>query len=197
MKYVAVIVCLLVGSGLFASEIDKGAGQKSLNDQYRMLSSECDLVNGFRMMKLYKMDQLWKSVLDSVHKEQTKVIELKGLIDSQGAEINHLKASLSKLETEKGELTAAVSNVSVFGKTISKSSFVGWGSAVLLILMLAVGVLFMMYRVAFANAHEFKTTKEMLNKEFEEYKYLAVEKQIKLSRELQNYRNRMAELKLM
>jgi hypothetical protein len=56
-------------------------------------------------------------------------------------------------------------------------------------------VLFFMMRTAYRFYHEEKGLHELVFKEFEEYKHTTLEKQIKLSRELQDYRNRMAETK--
>jgi D-alanyl-D-alanine carboxypeptidase len=50
--------------------------------------------------------------------------------------------------------------------------------------------------MAFKSARDSKKLSDEVYKEFEDYKHLAVEKSIKLSRELQSMKNRMAELKI-
>jgi hypothetical protein len=114
---------------------------------------------------------------------------------NQRLEMDHLKTSLQQVEGEKSSLAGAVNNILFLGKPVSKASYITGSSIALLLLIVLAGILFMMYRVAYSTAHTIRLSNEALAKEFENYKHLAVEKQIKLSRELQNYRNRMAELK--
>jgi len=57
-------------------------------------------------------------------------------------------------------------------------------------------VLFVISKMAFKSARDSKKLSDEVYKEFEDYKHLAVEKSIKLSRELQSMKNRMAELKI-
>jgi uncharacterized membrane protein (DUF106 family) len=144
---------------------------------------------------LYKMDQLWKSVRDSLTKKQVEISQLYASAAQKDVEIASLKASLQKSAAEKEALQQGVDNLIVFGNQYSKIGFITLMLIVMAVLVALVVVLFLMYRVAFGNAHEFRKSNEEMNKEFEDYKHQAIEKQIKLSRELQDYRNRMAELK--
>jgi hypothetical protein len=195
MKYTLFLACLLVFKVGYAIEQKPVGSNQNLAEQYRVLSSECDVVDGFRVMKLYKMDQFWKAVQDSISRSQSEINQLEDLVYSQRLEMANLKTSLQQAEGEKSSLTGAVNNMLFLGKPVSKATFIAGSSIALLVLLILVGILFMMYRVAYSNAHTIRLSNEELAKEFENYKHLAVEKQIKLSRELQNYRNRMAELK--
>jgi DNA repair exonuclease SbcCD ATPase subunit len=171
------------------------ATPKTLNEQYKDLSADCEIIGSVRMMKLYKMDQLWKSVKDSLTKKQVDISQLYASAAQKDIEIASLKTSLNKSSAEKEALQQGVDNLVVFGTQYSKVGFITVMLIVMVGLLTLAIVLFMMYRVAFGNAHEFRKTNEEMNKEYEDYKHHAVEKQIKLSRELQDYRNRMAELK--
>ncbi len=195
MKCVSLLICLMAFSTSFARQNAEISTPNTLNGQYKALSADCDLVDGFRVMKLYKMDQFWKSVQDSVHKKQQAITNMNTIASQQKTEINQLKALLAKSETEKAELVSKVDNILVFGKLYSKSGFTTFVFSLVIGLVVLIVVLALMYKISFGSARELRNFNETIYHEFEEYKHQAVEKQIKLSRELQNYRNQMADLK--
>jgi short subunit fatty acids transporter len=130
-----------------------------------------------------------------VNNKKTLLVNLNSITSQQKSEIAKLKVSLAKVESEKAALALKVDNILVFGKPYSKSGFITFATSVVIALAILIVVLLLMYRMTFRSAREIKTLNEELHKEFDDYKHMAVEKEIKLSRELQNYRNRMSELK--
>lgn len=199
MKSINLLLCLLAFTTAFAREGAESpalpATPKTLSEQYRALSADCELIDGVRMMKLYKMDQLWKTVRDSIIQKQVNISQLQTTAAQKDVEIASLKASLNKSVAEKEALQQGVDNLIVFGNAYSKAGFITGVTIIMVALMAFVVMIFMMYRVAFRNAHELKNANGTLTKEFDEHKHQSIEKQIKLSRELQNYRNRLEELK--
>jgi len=93
-------------------------------------------------------------------------------------------------------LKAGVDSLIVFGKPYSKAGFIMVVSLVMLGLVVGAGILFSISKVAAHTARELRKLNESLYQEFDTYKRHAVEKEIKLSRELQNHRNKLAELKM-
>lgn len=195
MKSIYLLICMLAFSVGFARQNPTPATPKTLNEQYRALSADCDLVGGFRMMKLYKMDQFWKTIQDSVTSKNVGLANSIAVTAQQKSEINQLKTILAKSESEKAALTLKVDNILVFGKPYSKSGFITFSTSMIVGLLTLIVVLVLMYRMTSRGAHELRKLNEELYKEFDDYKHKAIEKEIKISRELQNYRNRMSELK--
>jgi hypothetical protein len=111
-------------------------------------------------------------------------------------EAEALQLSLNKIEKEKEGLQAGVDNIIVFGKPYSKAGFITVVSIVGAGLLVLCGVLFSIGRVSLYTTRELRKLNENMYQEFDTYKRNAVEKEIKLSRELQNHRNKLAELKL-
>jgi len=93
-------------------------------------------------------------------------------------------------------LVTGVESIVVFGKPYSKAGFVTVVSFVTVGLLVLMGVLFSVSRISYKATRELKKMNESLNQEFDRYKHNAIEKEIKISRELQNYRNKLAELKM-
>lgn len=197
MKFILSIVCLLTFFPVFGNieNTEPPQGKQTLQEQYVGLKSEQEVIDGYRMVKLYVMDQFWKTVQDSLQAQRTSVRASALLSASQAKEIESLKASLAKIEKSKEELIVGVDNIVVMGKAYSKAGFITVASFVILGLIVLSVLLFVASRASLITTRELRKLNETMYNEFEVYKHQAVEKQIKLSRELQDYRNRMADLR--
>lgn len=198
MKHIHILLLVTLSlPSLFAqNDTEKVVTQVSLQEQYKALKSELEVIDGVRMIKVYEMDRVWKVVIDSMQEQKSKVRELAGKIEGQQKEILALNNSIKKLESEKETLAARVDNILVFGKAYSKAGFVIVISFVILGLLVLTGILFAVGRTALNTSRELRKLNENLYQEFDTYKRHAVEKEIKISRELQNHRNKLAELKM-
>lgn len=198
MRSCVVLLCLVAFiSGSFAQNpTPVPTGPQTLRQQYADLKSDLDVINGFRMVKLYEMDQLWRVVEDSLKAKRATINEGIALAKQQSAEIQTLKDQVAKTESEKLELVSGVTNLKAYGMTFSKGGFVTFATSMIIGLIVLAGVLFVIGRMAFKSSRDSKKVSDDVYKEFEDYKHQAVEKNIKLSRELQNMKNRMAELKI-
>ena len=198
MRSCFVLICLVAFfSGSFAQNLQpEPTGPQTLRQQYATLKSDLDVINGFRMVKLYEMDQLWRVVEDSLKTKRAAINEGLAVAKQQVAEIDNLKVQVAKTESEKQELTGRVADINVFGASVSKTGFVTFATCLVLGLLVLAGILFVISKMAYKASRESKRVSDEVYKEFEDYKHVAVEKSIKLSRELQSMKNRMAELKI-
>jgi hypothetical protein len=168
---------------------------QSLNQQYLDLSAKCETMDGFRMMKLYKMDLFWKVVQDTLQLNQKAVATEKKLVQEKDGEITALKTSLHSSKEQVAQLETQVDSLIFLGKEYSKSGFVVLAVVTILLLVGLSTILFIISKSAYKSYREEKSMHEMVFTEFENYKHTAVEKQMKLCRELQDYRNRFNEIK--
>lgn len=199
MKYIFLGLLLIVNSSpIFClNEITPiGPVPNALQQQYKNLKTDLEIVDGFRIIKMYTMDRFWIIVEDSLRMQKSKLRESATLIAKQKQDIHGLNTSLSRVENEKHSLTAGVDSLIVFGKPYSKAGFMIAVSFVMLGLAVLAGILFSISRVSLYTTHELRKLNESMYQEFDIYKRNAVEKEIKLARELQNYRNKLAELKM-
>lgn len=168
----------------------------TLGQQYKSLKSDLEVIEGFRMIKMYTMDKFWTSVEDSLQGQRAKITDLATQIAKQKDDIAALNASLTKIENEKQSLASGVDNLIILGKPYSKAGFITLVSSVMVGLLVLVGILFSVSRVSMYTTRELRKLNESIYQEFDTYKRNSVEKEIKLSRELQNHRNKLAELKM-
>lgn len=195
---VALLLCLVafVTVSIAQNPQPEPVGPQSLRQQYAHMKSDLDIINGFRMVKLYEMDQLWRVVEDSLKVKRAAINRGELLVKTQAAEIDSLKQQVARTENAKQELVSNVANINAYGMTFSKEGFVTFVTTVIIGLLVLAAALFVISRMAFKSSRESKKVSDDLYKEFEDYKHVAVEKNIKLSRELQSLKNRMAELKI-
>lgn len=168
----------------------------TLGQQYKNLKSDIEIFDGFRMIKMYTMDKFWITVEDSLKIQRTKLANLATQLTRQQENIEALNVSLAKIEKEKQSLTAGVDSLIIFGKPYSKAGIITLVSFVMVGLVVLVGILFSVSRVSMYTTRELRKLNESIYQEFDTYKRNSVEKEIKLSRELQNHRNKLAELKM-
>lgn len=168
----------------------------TLQAQYKYLKTDLELINGFRMIKMYTMDRFWNIVTDTIQVQKAKTKELAKTLITQQQEIANLNVSVNKLQEEKQLLETKVDNMIVFGNAYAKSGVVTVGLFVMLGLLVLSGFLFIMSRSALNTSRELRKLNESMYQEFDSYKRNSVEKEVKILRELQNYRNKLAELKI-
>ena len=198
MRSCVVLICLVALFSVSFAQTPQAVptGPQTLRQQYATLKSDLDIINNFRMVRLYEMDQFWRIIEDSLKTKRLAINQGLAIAQQQAAEIEGLKAQIVKTENEKQELVSHVANINVFGMSFSKAGFVTFATCLVVGLLVLAGVLFVISKMAFKSARDSKKLSDEVYKEFEDYKHLAVEKSIKLSRELQSMKNRMAELKI-
>jgi HAMP domain-containing protein len=197
MKYLIIFCCLIMAAPALATDSNEAQTPpaQTLQGQYNGLRSEMEVIDGYRMMKMYVMDKFWQTVMDSAQAQRTLLAQSMTLTEQQAKEISALKTSLAAGKDAREALEAGVDNLVVFGQPYSKVGFISTTWFVIAGLVVGAVLLFLTSRRSFVVARELRKLNENMYQEFETYKHHAVEKQIKLSRELQDYRNRVGELK--
>lgn len=194
----AILVLMLFCTTAFC--LNEGISQSTtpanLTSQYKNLKEDLEVINGFRMIKMYTMDRFWTVVEDSLRAKKSIYQESVSVIAKQKAEIAGLNSSLVKVEKEKQDLEAGVENIFVFGKPFPKASVISVSLIIITALLVLVAFLFVAGRISYYTTRELRKLNESLYQEFDNYKRSAVEKEIKISRELQNYRNKFTEAKM-
>lgn len=141
-------------------------------------------LKNFRNSLSKKLDELDKEIENyksQLQEEENKIIDLQ----------NQLEATQNNLD----ETTAQRDQILLFGSPISKEVYqtTMWGIIGALIILLI--LLLIKFKANNSATNEAKKQLETVDKEFEEYKRKALEKQQKLGRELQDQKNLVNKLK--
>ncbi|HET9053624.1 MAG TPA: hypothetical protein VFM90_05595, partial [Cyclobacteriaceae bacterium] len=157
MRLCVVLLCLVAFYSVSVGQNPQPpAGQQTLRQQYATLKSDLEVINGFRMVKLYEMDQLWRVIEDSLKTNREAIARGLATVQQQTAEIDALKAQVAITESEKQELVSDVASINVFGMSFSKTGFVVFATCLVVGLLVLAGILFVISKMAYKASRESK-----------------------------------------
>jgi hypothetical protein len=166
-----------------------------LTEQYRQLLEGVEVIEGYRMVRALEVEKLWRAVNDSLRAGEELRSKMQQDIDGLKVSVAALERQLQEARASSEALSSAVESFSVFGISLKKSAYRLLSLSVTAILLLVIIGLIITGRLNVQAAAEARKMYENLYNEYDRYRHSAVERQIKLSRELQDYRNRQSELK--
>ena len=170
------------------------ADSSSLQERFDKLKSTSETFKDYKVIRAYVLDGMWKIAMDSAHAQKILLREANASIVKLQGKLDSANASMAEKEAAMAETLHDSTHINVIGIDMAKSTFLSVIGIVLLALLVVIGILFTRMRWVH-NVIKEKTEKaESLSNEFEEYKRKALEKQMKLSRELQTERNKLQEL---
>lgn len=165
-----------------------------LSSDFQQLKSKAQTFKDYKVIKETTLNIFWKSVEDTLLHNAQEIKKAKSEIASLKYQAVQGKAEVQKREEAVAEIVFDSTHITFLGISFHKATF---KSGVVILLASLAGLLGMaIIRMIFQH-HSLKEKSEtlrLLNSEFEEYKHRAVEKQMKLSRELQNERNKLMEV---
>lgn len=167
----------------------------SLNGQYQfMLSRTRTSPDGYKMVARYRLDELWKSVSDTLRKERAEKRGLQQKLVEQEKTVNYLKTEISGKDASINENTDKINEIRFLGVAFEKGTYniIVWS----VIGILAIALIIVIVSSG-KNISEAKHRTQLYNEvseEYQSYKSKAVEKERKLARELQDERNKLDEL---
>lgn len=167
----------------------------SLPQRYVQLKSTAEIYQDYRLIKEVKLEEFWKEVMDSVKRLK---VEIKQANQSIAKLSSDLKAADEKVDSVKASVTGLVhdsQHISFFGIGFTK-----WFFNILFLVVTGILVLFVIAllgrtRLVNQSIKEKSESLTLLTDEFDQYKRKSLEKEKKLSRELQTERNKLLELK--
>ncbi len=188
MKTLLFIFCLL---SFFAQAQD----EITLTQNFNAIKDKAQTFKDYKVIKQVTLEAFWKSVEDSLAKQRQTIAKQQEEINSFNSRMDQLKIEIARREEAVAEIEFDSEHITVLGIAMHKAAFI----SVFFISLAALAALFVLsFTRSQFLAHSLKDKAEamlILNTEFEEYKHRALEKQMKLSRELQDERNRIAEVR--
>ena len=197
MRAFVVFCCVLASFSLFAQTpaVPPELKNASLQERYQLMKTTSQTFQDYKVIKETWLDKEWKVMIDSVRAGRTRWHEAKAEGAKLQTELLKTQLSLKQKETTMAATEHAASHINFAGIDFNKTAFTGL--VVSVVAALVVMVLLIVGRLKMVN-HSVKEKSEAFDRvtlELEEYKRQALEKQSKLSRELQNERNRAQEMR--
>lgn len=197
MKSLATILILLSSIYGMAQPAAKAIEDKNLglHDRYQVMKNNSQTYEDYKVIKEYILEGFWKITTDSFQLKQNQLAEAKQRITTLETELmnsqNELKNHLASVEG----LVYDSKHIAVFGIPFNKGVFLVIVTAMIAGLVVLVVAIAGRMKLLNSEMTEKALIAQSISLEFEDYKRKALEKQTKLSRELQNERNKLVELR--
>lgn len=192
----ALIIIILIFSGVQAQNaVEATQGNYSLKERYGIMKSKSQTFKDYKVIKESVLDGVWKIFQDSVQAKDAALRVARQNMDTLKGEVAKAQLALKQKEESVEEVVHASTHIRVLGIDFNKGVFITGVFVALASLALLVSVLFTRMKLLSKSLHEKKLAVNMVTHEFEDYKRKAMEKQTKLSRELQDERNKLQSLR--
>jgi hypothetical protein len=192
----ALFVMLLAAQAAFGQAgVDPLQGPYSLKDRYAILKAKSQTYENYKVIKESALDGVWKIIQDTLAAKEAAILQSRQQINQLKNEVANAQTMVKQKEaTFKGYLYDS-EHITVLGIDFTKGFFLAFVG--ILIAGLVGFLVFIMARMKYLDKaiREKTLTIGLVSNEYEEYKKKAMEKQTKLSRELQDERNRLQELR--
>ena len=172
-----------------------GVQAQTLDEQFQDLKKRSYSYKEYKNIKEVDLNSFWKIVQDSLKAKDQAYATSQGTITSQNQKIGELNKTIQTQKATIDEKEFDTQHISVLGMDMSKESYKLFNMVTILALLFLLGVLFYQFRSSQKIAVSKKKDFDKLSEDFEEYKRNALEKQMKLRRELQTERNRIDEIR--
>lgn len=162
----------------------------NVDNQFEFIIQRSNNYQEYKVVKKNWLHTLKKNTLDSLARVEKELAEAINLTKTQNSEIESLKGELKENQDHVASLTNERDSISFFGALIDKSTYKAtmWGIVALLTAVL----LFFIYKFKNSNAvtQDAKKALEDLEKEYEDHRKKALEREQKVRRQLQDEINK-------
>ncbi len=189
IKYLAVVLCFVE----FAHA--QNSAKLPLDSQYHKVVKEANNFQEYKVIKQVSIERFWANIKDSLSSNKGVLKNLNNKISSQNSQMNTLQNKIQQAETNLQKAKTSIDEIYFLGIIpMTKNNYGLFMWALVILFALAAIVLFFKSKKSNTEAsHRIKLYNE-LSEEYKSYKSKANDNEKKLARELQDERNKLAEL---
>lgn len=194
IKYLAVLT-FLFSATVFAQTENDDDDKLSLNSgtidsQFEYVIQRSNNYQDYKVIKKVWLYTLKAHTMDSLNAIQKNLNDTKAVVNTQAKEIDNLKASLSETQNTLNETNLEKDSMSLFGIPMSKG---GYNVLMWSIIGALLGLL-LLFIYKFKNSNiittEARKALSEIEEEFEEHRKVALEREQKVRRQLQDEINK-------
>jgi hypothetical protein len=196
-KQATILLIFLLGAvGTYAQTANDALKNdaQTLRERYLLMKTKSQNYQEYKVIKEGLLDAWWKIVLDSINAKQAVIRQSKADVTKLQSDLNERVEALKSKENSMKDITYASTHINVIGIDFDKGFFAGMVGFIILALGLTIAVIMYTLKMNRKTLKEKTDLASAIHTEYEEYKRKAMDKQTKLSRELQNERNKLHEL---
>ncbi|MEO8473283.1 MAG: hypothetical protein ABI477_13875 [Chryseolinea sp.] len=193
MKWLFFVSILAVVSTTVTAQNPSEAlsGEHTLGERFMIMKTKSQSYGAYKVIKETTLDGVWKIYADSLAAKKVALGTANGTIKGLKGQLDGKIAELKTKEQSVAVIEHASTHIEVLGIDMLKATFITVMAVtiagLLLLLVLVVGRM----KLQSNSLSERSLAVSALTNEFEDYKHRAMDKQTKLSRELQDERNKL------
>ena len=185
-KYIVILLFALVNAGVSA---------QTLNEQFTTLRDDAETFKVYKVIKQSELNDFWASVQDTIKNKDSRISAYKSQVENLESTQSTLKTTIEEKDAIVKEKEYAGSHISFMGIDFEKDSYIMLNVVIIALLIISIAVLVYKFKDNNKTARKKSSDYDRLDTEFENYKRNALEKQMKLRRDLQTARNRLEEIR--
>jgi hypothetical protein len=195
MKKLCIALFLFIIIPLAVSSQDEMNTNQSISETYKELYDKSETYNDYKVFRISTINALMSKIQDSLRVQKQAIADGKQKTADLNNTIESLNVKIEELDQELKQTQKVAGSISLFGLLISKITYniLLWCiiAGLVVLLVIAYGSHSRSLKLYSIARKEFTD----LNEEFEEYRRTSQENKVKIGRELQTERNKVAELK--
>lgn len=183
---------VLVGTAGFSQKAsDALTGEHTLRERYLIMKSKSQSYGAYKVIKESTLDGVWKINFDSLEAKKAALGAANGNIKGLQGQLNEKIAALGEKEKSMAAIQYDSTHIEVVGIPMLKATFITIAAVTVAGLLLLLVLIIGRMKLQSNALSERNLAVNALSSEFEDYKHRAMDKQTKLSRELQDERNKL------
>ncbi|MBT1705666.1 hypothetical protein [Chryseosolibacter indicus] len=197
MKHTTILlICVFAVVGVFAQSATDALNKdnQTLRERFLLMKNKSQNYQDYKVIKEDLLDAWWKIVVDSLQAKEVAIAQNIASTNKLQAELKENMDALKAKEASIQDIVYASTHIKVLGIDFDKGFFAGFVGVIILALGITIAVIMYTLKMSRKNLKEKADLAASIHSEYEDYKRKAMDKQTKLSRELQNERNKLQEL---
>ncbi len=163
----------------------------SLHERFLFMKSKSSSYGAYKVVKESVLDGVWKIAQDTIAAKEASINQLQANINKLNSDLNKSIEDFKAKEKSMEEMLHASTHINVIGIDFNKGTFITTVGVIIAGLLVMLGLVIGRMKLQSNALSERNLAVSALTHEFDEYKQRAMERQTKLSRELQDERNKL------
>jgi len=192
MRTILLLILLVSSALVYSQTTQKPVEDKALNltQRFQEMKAAAQTFKDYKVIKESTLDKVWSITTDSIKKKDQQLAEAKSEITTLRQELETTHNSMKVQQASIQDVVYDSTHITVLGIPFSKALFILLTAVVIGGLAFVISISFGRVKILNSLVKEKTLIVDSITNEFEEFKKKAMEKQTKLSRELQNERNK-------
>jgi len=186
------LMSLVISSAAYSQKSAEALqGDHTLRERYFLMKSKSQSYGEYKVIKESVLDGVWKIMQDTLAAKQGSIKTANTNIKDLKLQLDKTNATLSEKERSMVQVLHASTHINVLGIEFAKGAFISIAAITVVGLLVLLGLIIGRMKLQSKTLSERNLAVSSLTNEFDEYKHRAMDRQTKLSRELQDERNKL------